>query len=325
MRYGPTLAEYCDVFPAGPAAPVHVFIHGGYWRRFSARDHDFVVPQLVAAGLTVVVVNYALCPIVSLDEIVRQVRAAIAWTYGHAGEFGADPSRLTVSGHSAGGHLTAMALLTDWAGDYGLPADIIKGAVAISGLFDLGFVPYSYIQPKVQATWDQVARLSPIRHLPGAAPPLLVAVGGDETDEFRRQSRDFHAAWRVGGPPGRLSGAAGQAPSHRAGGAGAFRQRTHPGPGARGSRLTVAAPERGSVDVVGLGHGGLELLDREVGLASGGDDRRLAPGTQIDRHQHLAHQRRPARPPRRGGRRGSGHRGARAGHGRSTSRSIAST
>ena len=202
MRYGPTLAEYCDVFPAGPAAPVHVFIHGGYWRRFSARDHDFVVPQLVAAGLTVVVVNYALCPIVSLDEIVRQVRAAIAWTYGHAGEVGADPSRLTVSGHSAGGHLTAMALLTDWAGDYGLPADVIKGAVAISGLYDLGFLPYSYIQPKVQATWDQVARLSPIRHLPAAAPPLLVAVGGDETDEFRRQSRDFHAAWRSAGLPG---------------------------------------------------------------------------------------------------------------------------
>ncbi len=65
VRYGPTLAEYCDVFPAGPGAPVHVFIHGGYWRRFSARDHDFVVPQLVAAGLTTVVVNYALCPIVT--------------------------------------------------------------------------------------------------------------------------------------------------------------------------------------------------------------------------------------------------------------------
>ena len=210
QRYGPTLAEYCDVFPAGAGAPVHIFIHGGYWRRFSARDHDFVVPQLVAAGLTTMVVNYALCPSVSLDEIVRQVRAAIAWAFGHAAEFGADPSRLTVSGHSAGGHLTAMALLTDWVGDYGLPADLIKGAVAISGLYDLGFVPYSYVQPKVQATWDQVARLSPIRHLPAAAPPLLVAVGGDETDEFRRQARDFHAAWTAAGlsgsylePPGK--------------------------------------------------------------------------------------------------------------------------
>ena len=202
VRYGPTLAEYCDVFPAGPGAPVHVFIHGGYWRRFSARDHDFVVPELVAAGLSVVVVNYALCPTVSLDEIVRQVRASLAWTFAHAAEFGADPNRLTVSGHSAGGHLTAMALLTDWVGDYGLPADLIKGAVAISGLYDLGFLPYCYVQPKVQATWDQVRRLSPLHHLPEAAPPLLVAVGGDEPDEFRRQSRDFHAAWRGAGLPG---------------------------------------------------------------------------------------------------------------------------
>jgi arylformamidase len=202
VRYGPTLAEYCDVYPAGPGAPVHVFIHGGYWRRFSARDHAFVVPQIVAAGATVVTVNYALCPIVSLDEIVRQVRAAIAWTFTQRAGCDADANRLTVSGHSAGGHLTAMALLTDWVGDYGLPADIIKGAVAVSGLYDLGFLPYSYVQPKVQATWAQVARLSPIRHLPAAAPHFLVAVGGEEPDEFRRQSRDFHAAWRAAGLPG---------------------------------------------------------------------------------------------------------------------------
>jgi arylformamidase len=202
VAYGPTLAECCDVFLAGPGAPLHVFIHGGYWRRFSARDHDFVAPALVGAGLTTAVVNYALCPIVSIDEIVRQVRASIAWAFRHGGEFGADTSRLTISGHSVGGHLVAMALATDWRGGYGLPPDFIKGAVAISGVYDLGFVPYSYIQPKVQATWDQVLRLSPIQHLPPAGPPLLVAVGGNETAEFRRQSRDFLAAWRAAGLPG---------------------------------------------------------------------------------------------------------------------------
>lgn len=202
LRYGPTLAEYCDVFPAGAGAPLHLFIHGGYWRRFSARDHAFVVPQLVAAGLTTVTVNYALCPTVSLDEIVRQVRAAIAWAYTRGAELGADPHRLTISGHSAGGHLVAMALATDWPGEYGLPADVIKGGVAISGLYDLGFLPYCYVQPKVQATWDQVRRLSPLWHLPASAPPLLVAVGGDETDEFRRQSREFHGAWAQAGLPG---------------------------------------------------------------------------------------------------------------------------
>ncbi|MEK0085406.1 alpha/beta hydrolase [Benzoatithermus flavus] len=202
VKYGPTREEYCDVFPAGPDAPVHVFIHGGYWRRFSARDHAFVARPLVAAGITTVVVNYALCPRVTLDEIVREVRASIAWTFAHAEDFGADPERLTISGHSAGGHLVAMALLTDWKGDYDLPRTIIKGAVAISGLYDLGFLPWSYVQPKVQATWDQVARLSPLHHLPREAPPLVVAVGAQETAEFRRQSRDFHAAWTAKGLPG---------------------------------------------------------------------------------------------------------------------------
>lgn len=199
VPYGPTLAEHNDIFPAGEGAPLHVFIHGGYWRRFSARDHVFLAPALVQAGLCAVFVNYELCPTVSMDEIVRQVRAAIAWAYQHGAEFGADPGRLTISGHSAGGHLVAMALQTDWPGVYGLPTDVIKGAVAISGLFDLGFVPYSYVQPKVQASWDQVRRLSPIDYLPDSAPPLLVAVGDAETGEFRRQSRDFLAAWQAKG------------------------------------------------------------------------------------------------------------------------------
>jgi arylformamidase len=202
VKYGPTRDEYCDVFPAGDGAPVHVFVHGGYWRRFTARDHAFVAPPLVAAGITTVVMNYALCPAVSLDEIVRQTRACVAWAFANAGRFGADPTRLTISGHSAGGHLVAVALATDWPGTYDLPRDILKGGVAISGLFDLGFLPYSYVQPKVQASWDQVDRLSPLRHLPREAPPLVVAVGERETDEFRRQSRDFHAAWRAAGLEG---------------------------------------------------------------------------------------------------------------------------
>jgi arylformamidase len=202
VRFGPTREEYCNLFPAGDGAPLHLFIHGGYWRRFSARDHDFLACPLVAAGITTAVMNYALCPKVSLDEIVRQTRAAIAWAFTHARELGADPQRLTISGHSAGAHLVAMALATDWPGDYDLPPDLIKGAVAISGVYDLGFLPWCYVQPKVQASWDQVERLSPMRHLPSTAPPLLVAVGGEETSEFRRQSRDFHAAWRAAGLEG---------------------------------------------------------------------------------------------------------------------------
>jgi arylformamidase len=198
VRYGPTREEYLDIFPAGDGAPVHVFIHGGYWRRFSARDHSFVVPLLVQAGVSVLVVNYALCPTVTIDEIVRQVRASVAWARANAASFGGNADRLTVSGHSAGGHLTAMALSTDWPDVYDLPADTLKGGVAISGLFDLGPFPYSYLQPLLQLDWGQVRRNSPLGLIPAAGPPMVAAVGGAESAEFRRQSRSYADAWPGG-------------------------------------------------------------------------------------------------------------------------------
>ena len=154
--------------------------------------------------MATVLVNYALCPKVAIDEIVRQVRAAVVWTYGNATSFGGDPERIHVAGHSAGGHLTAMLLTTDWQGDYGLPKDIVKGACAISGLFDLAPFPYTFLQPKLQLAWDQALRNSPILHLPDEAPPLIVAYGEDESPELRRQSEDFFAAWRAKGLTGDL-------------------------------------------------------------------------------------------------------------------------
>jgi arylformamidase len=204
VRYGPTREEYLDIFPAGPGAPLHLFIHGGYWRRFSAREFSFVARPLVAAGITTLVVNYALCPAVTIDEIVRQTRAAVAWAWANSRHFGGDRDRITVSGHSAGGHLVAMALSTDWPGAYDLPADILKGGVAISGLFDLAPFPYTYLQPALQLTWGQVRRNSPIELVPDRAPPLLVAVGGAESAEFRRQSADYLTAWRAHGLSGTL-------------------------------------------------------------------------------------------------------------------------
>ena len=202
VPFGPTLAEHVDLYPAGEDAPVLVYVHGGFWALRTAREFGFVARGPASRGVATVVTNYALCPAVTIDEIVRQTRAAVAWAYRNAQTFGGDPERIHVAGHSAGGHLVGMLLATDWPGDYGLPADLIKGATAISGLFDLAPFPYTFLQPKVQLTWDQIRRNSPILQVPAAAPPLLVAYGENETEEFKRQSEDFFGAWKEKRLPG---------------------------------------------------------------------------------------------------------------------------
>ena len=203
IPFGPTLAEHLDIFPASePNAPVLVFIHGGYWKMLSSKEFSFVAKGPVNAGVTVIVINYELCPKVTIDEIVRQNRAAIAWIYRNARSFGADPNRIYVSGHSAGGHLTAMMMATDWETDYGLPNNIIKGGCAISGLFDLMPFPYTWLQPSLQLTWGEVLRNSPIRHIPEKAGQLIVTYGEEETSEFHRQSQDFLKEWKAKGLEG---------------------------------------------------------------------------------------------------------------------------
>ncbi len=210
VPFGPTRAEHSDVYPVTGevrGAPVLIYVHGGFWSLRTSKEFGFVARGPVSEGVATVVTNYALCPHVTIDEIVRQTRAAVAWTYQNAESFGGDPERIHVAGHSAGGHLVAMLLATDWEGVYGLPASIIKSATAISGIFDLTPLPYTFLQPKLQLAWDQIWRNSPILHLPdpqSGTPPLLVAYGEDETDEFRRQSEEFFAAWKAKGLGGKL-------------------------------------------------------------------------------------------------------------------------
>lgn len=194
-RYGPTLAEHVDVFPAtNDRAPVHVFLHGGYWRAFSSTDFSFVAESALARGHAAVIVNYALCPAVTITEIVRQARAAVAWVWNNATSFGGDRERITLSGHSAGGHLAARVIAARWQRDYGIADDAVKGVVAISGLFDLEPLRWSWLQPTLQLSGDEILAQSPIRHLPPARVPVVAAVGGHESAEFRRQSREYAAA-----------------------------------------------------------------------------------------------------------------------------------
>ncbi|RDB41890.1 alpha/beta hydrolase [Halomonas sp. DQ26W] len=193
LAYGPTLAECMDIYhadgdvSADSRPPVHLFFHGGYWRSLSHKDFGFVVDGLVEAGITVAVVNYALCPSVPFGELVRQSRAAVAWMHRYGESLGVDPHQLSVSGHSAGGHLCAMLLVTDWEEDYGLPNDLIRSALAISGLFDLRPFPWSWLQPKLQLTGRDVADYSPLFQPCRVPARVSLVAGGKESSEFERQ------------------------------------------------------------------------------------------------------------------------------------------
>ncbi len=200
IPYGPTLEETLDIFPASqPNAPVFVFIHGGYWRALSSKEFSGIALGLQPLGITTVVINYALCPRVTIDEIVRQTRAALAWTLRHISQYGGDPKRVAIGGHSAGGHLTAMALQTAWEQDYGLPQDPFVAAIPFSGLFDLEPLRYSYLQPMIQLDDGVIRRNSPGFLVRPCSTPVWITWGGAETAEFARQSALYHAAWHAAG------------------------------------------------------------------------------------------------------------------------------
>lgn len=197
VAFGPTLDETLDIFPAtGSNAPVFVFIHGGYWRMLSSKEFSCVALGLNQLGITTVVVNYALAPKVSIDEISRQARAAVAWVLRHIDRYGGDPERVVVGGHSAGSHLTAMCLQADWAGEYGLPQDPLRGAVMVSGLYDLRPLRFSNMQPMLQLDDGVIQRNSPLFHARKTSTPALITWGEDEPQEFQRQSETFLERWK---------------------------------------------------------------------------------------------------------------------------------
>lgn len=195
--------QMVDIFPAkgkdGGAAPVFVFIHGGYWRMLSQKESSFMAPSMVENGIAVVTVNYSLAPDATLDTIVRQCREAIAWTWRNAADFGGDPDRIFVCGSSAGGHLTGMMVAGGWHDDLGIPADTIKGAIPLSGLHDLEPLRHSCVNEWVKLDEVSARRNSPVQHLPDRLCPLILSYGGSETAEFKRQSQILADAWRAKG------------------------------------------------------------------------------------------------------------------------------
>lgn len=200
VAYGEHPDEKMDIFPASASsAPVFVFIHGGYWRLLSKAESSFMAPAFTQAGATVVAVNYSLAPAVTLDHIVDQVRRALAWVYRHIGEFGADPRRIHVCGSSAGAHLVGMLLAEGWHHGYGVPQDVVCGAVPVSGLFDLEPIVHTHVNGWMHLSADDALRNSPMAHLPDTGCPLIVSYGETETAEFKRQSDDYLHAWQSRG------------------------------------------------------------------------------------------------------------------------------
>lgn len=204
VAYGPTEIEKLDIYKTSrPNAPVNVYIHGGAWRNGQAKDFAFPAEVFVNAGAHFVVVDFVQVTETGGDlrPMIGQVRSALAWVYLNAARFGGDAERVYITGHSSGAHLAGCALVTDWQKDFGLPADMIKGGLLISGMYDLKPVRLSKRSEYVRFTDDIEQALSSQRHLDKLNAPLIVAYGTQETPEFQRQSREFAAAVNAAGKP----------------------------------------------------------------------------------------------------------------------------
>ena len=205
FAYGPTSVEWLDVYRTSQAnAPIAVFLHGGAWRRGSAKAYAFPAESFVEAGAHYVAVEFDVVMNVGLDGMVDQVRRAVAWVHRNAGTFGGDPSRLYVLGHSSGAHLAGNVIVTDWSGAFGLPADVVKGAVCVSGMYDLAPVRLSARSDYVKFDDRIEHEYSAQRHLSRLGCPVIVGYGDRESPEFQRQSTEFAGALRERGKLGAL-------------------------------------------------------------------------------------------------------------------------
>jgi arylformamidase len=207
FAYGPTPVEALDVYAAERTpAPVNVFIHGGAWRQRWAKDFGFMAELFVNAGAHFVALDFTGIETTAGDlaPIADQVRRAVAWVYTNAARFGGNPNRLYVCGQSSGAHLGGVVLTTDWPKDFGLPADVVKGGVLCSGMYDLEPVRLSARSNYVKFTDTVEQALSSQRHLDKLNCPVTLVHGTCETPEFQRQSRDFAAAVKAAGKPVKL-------------------------------------------------------------------------------------------------------------------------
>lgn len=198
VAYGNLPRERLDIYPSvQPSSKTVVFIHGGYWQTLDKSLFQFIANGFHSYGVTTVLVTYPLAPEASIDQIVSSCRKAIQWLYNNLSEFNADPDQMYVTGHSAGGHLAAMLMATDWkVFDPHLPSDVLKGVCAVSGLFNLVPIQRSYLNAVLKIDTETAKWNSPVGLEPLSTCSLIVAVGEAESAEFRDQSKEFYDCWK---------------------------------------------------------------------------------------------------------------------------------
>ena len=202
LAYGPTPVEALDLYPAKkPNAPIFVFLHGGAWLGGEAKNYGFPAELFVNAGVNYIALDFIAVGAANGDLAVmaEQVRRGIAWAYKNAASFGGDASRFYVGGHSSGGHLCGVALVTDWQKDFGLPADMVKGGLCMSGLYDIKSARLSKRSSYIKFTDEMEQAMSAQRQIDKLRAPIIVTYGTNETPEFQRQSREFAAAVKAAG------------------------------------------------------------------------------------------------------------------------------
>jgi len=211
VAYGPSEIEKLDIYRSKAAnAPVFVFIHGGNWQLGAAKDYAYPAEMFVAAGAHYIALDFINVNDAGgdLGVMADQVRRGIAWVCKNAASFGGDPNRVYIGGHSSGGHLCGVALITDWQREFDLPADVIKGGLCMSGMYEMTPVRLSWRRTYVKFTDAMADAMSAQRHIDKLHTPIVVTYGTFETPDFQRQSRDFAAAVQAVGKPVQLIEAA---------------------------------------------------------------------------------------------------------------------
>ena len=205
LAYGPHADDRLDIYlPRHTRAPVLVFLHGGDWQMLSKDDGGFAAPAFVDAGALFVALDFSRVPSVTVPEMGAQVKRALMWLFSNLATYGGDPRRIHIAGHSSGANLVGQLLMVDWSLEDGMPGDLIKSAVFISGLGDLEPVRLSFRNEKLALTPEDVTRVSLLRRGALAHCPMVVAVGANETGDYLRQSRDVATWWKSRGAPCQL-------------------------------------------------------------------------------------------------------------------------